>query len=320
MSEHVPEPAHRSNRGTGTPWSRQLLMTAVLLVVFLALGVLMIVTADTPDPVWKNRIVIFSAFQALVFGGVGWLFGREVNRVPAEIARVEAREAKELAQENADEAAEARVRAAAEETRGRALASAVTATAASTNGDRARRRTAASSGPPAPPSPQMAALAAMADGPLRLPLTRLAVDRPRGHRDARGGGRVRAGPAAAATEAEHQPGRHHRGAQPHGAAGTGPPSSTPPTAAVTGTTPVNSPARPAPSRLTALYQSTKASAVTTTARCTAASRSSARSRVTATGPSTVTPEHQQRRPRRSTPRAATPPTARAGPAPAPRAA
>jgi hypothetical protein len=159
MSEHVAEPAHRTPR-TGAPWSRQLLTAAVLLLVFLTIGVLMIVTADTPDPVWKNRIVIFSAFQALVFGGVGWLFGREVNRVPADIARAEAREAKELAQENADEAAEARVRAATEETRGRALASAVTATAASTHG---AAREGSFERTVAPPSPQMAALAAMAE-------------------------------------------------------------------------------------------------------------------------------------------------------------
>jgi hypothetical protein len=131
MTEPAAEPS-RPGAGGPTAWSWQLVLAAVLLVAFLAIGVLMIATADTPDAVWKNRIIIFGTFQSLVFGAVGWLFGREVNRVPAEIARADAREAKELAQDNADEAAEARVRAAAEETRGRALASAITATAGST--------------------------------------------------------------------------------------------------------------------------------------------------------------------------------------------
>jgi uncharacterized membrane protein YgcG len=167
MTEPQPEPSRSSRRPTLNivPWQWQLVLAALLLVVFVAIGVLMIATADTSDSIWKNRITIFSAFQSLVFGAVGWLFGREINRVPAELARVDAQEAKELAQDNADEAAEARVRAATAETKGRALASAITSTAASMSGNGASssglgglERT----GTPAP-SPQMAALAAMAD-------------------------------------------------------------------------------------------------------------------------------------------------------------
>jgi hypothetical protein len=144
------------------PWQWQLGAAAVLLLAFLGIGVMMIIAADTTDSVWKNRIAIFSAFQSLVFGVAGWLFGREINRVPAENARAEAIQAREQAQEKAEEAAEARVRAATEETRGRALASAVTSTAASTNGTATlrdggfeRATTSASS--------QVAALAAMAE-------------------------------------------------------------------------------------------------------------------------------------------------------------
>jgi uncharacterized membrane protein YgcG len=167
MTEPQPEPSRSSRRPALNivPWQWQLVVAALLLVVFVAIGVLMIATADTSDSIWKNRITIFSAFQSLVFGAVGWLFGREINRVPAELARVDAQEAKELAQDNADEAAEARVRAATAETKGRALASAITSTAASMSGNGA-----SSSGlgglerPSTPaPSPQMAALAAMAD-------------------------------------------------------------------------------------------------------------------------------------------------------------
>jgi ABC-type transport system involved in cytochrome bd biosynthesis fused ATPase/permease subunit len=160
MTEPQPGPS-RSTASGGVPWQWQLVVAAVLLVVFLVIGVLMIVTADTSDAVWKNRVTIFSAFQSLVFGAVGWLFGREINRVPAEVARADAQEAKEQAQENAEEAAEARVRAATEETRGRALAAAVTSTAASTAAP--TRESAGFERAGAAPTPQLAALAAMAE-------------------------------------------------------------------------------------------------------------------------------------------------------------
>jgi hypothetical protein len=163
MTEPTPAPSRTNGV---VPWQRQLVVAAVLLVVFVAIGVLLIVTADTTDAVWKNRVTIFSAFQSLVFGAVGWLFGREINRVPAEIARTEAKEAKQLAQQHADEAAEARVRAATEETRGRALASAITSTAASmrasSNGGTSPREGGFAERS-ATPSAQMAALAAMAE-------------------------------------------------------------------------------------------------------------------------------------------------------------
>ena len=161
MSE--PPPAPPGSTSGGVPWQWQLVAAAVLLAVFVVIGVLMILTADTSDTVWKNRITIFSAFQSLVFGAVGWLFGREVNRVPAEAARSAALEATELARENADEAAEARVRAATEEARGRALAAAVISTAASVTGPAPPSGGFERSAAPAAPSPQVATLAAMAE-------------------------------------------------------------------------------------------------------------------------------------------------------------
>lgn len=161
MTEPQPEQFRSTSSGNGVPWQWQLSAAALLLVVFMVIGVLMILNADTSDSIWKNRIMIFSAFQSLVFGAVGWLFGREVNRVPAELARAEAQEAKLQAHENAEDATEALVRAATEETRGRALAAAITSTAASTVtpglGGALDR------GGSTPSSPQMAALAAMAE-------------------------------------------------------------------------------------------------------------------------------------------------------------
>jgi len=165
MTEPQPEPSRSSRRPTANmvPWQWQLVVAALLLVVFVAIGVLMIVTADTSDSIWKNRITIFSAFQSLVFGAAGWLFGREINRVPAEVARADAREAKEQAQDSADDAAEARERAAREETKGRALAVAVTTTAASMSGAAATGTSGLERASSIAPPPQMAALAAMAD-------------------------------------------------------------------------------------------------------------------------------------------------------------
>ena len=137
MTEPIPPVVSRhaapAPTGNGVPWQWQLLAAGSLLAAFLAIGIILIITADTADSVWKNRIAIFNAFLALVFGAAGWLFGREINRVPAEIARIEAREAKELALDSAEDAAEARVRAAAEEMRGRALAAAITSMAAATS-------------------------------------------------------------------------------------------------------------------------------------------------------------------------------------------
>lgn len=150
---------YRSSVVGGLRWPWQVLAAAALLAVFVAFGALMILNADTSDSVWKNRIMIFSAFQALVFAAVGWLVGREVNRVPAEQARAEAQQAAQQAREYAEDATEARVRAATEETRGRALAAAITSTASSVNGaglgsslDRSNAT-----------QPQMAALATMAE-------------------------------------------------------------------------------------------------------------------------------------------------------------
>ena len=159
MNQPAPTPA--TPPGNSVPWQWQLIVAVVLLVSFIVIGVVMIASADSTDAVWKNRVAIFTAFQSLVFGAAGWLFGREINRVPAETARADAQEAKTEAKEQATAAAEARERAAIEETRGRALASAVTAAATAPTGG-GQSHDVGFGDPQATAAPQIAALAALA--------------------------------------------------------------------------------------------------------------------------------------------------------------
>ena len=70
--------------GNGLPPQTLFGVAILILVAFLGLALFMIVNADASDPVWKNRLAIFTTVQAIVYTAVGWrLFGREVNRVLA---------------------------------------------------------------------------------------------------------------------------------------------------------------------------------------------------------------------------------------------
>lgn len=149
-----------SKADNGVPWKWQLAIAAALLLIFTAISFVMIYTADTQDAIWMRRIAVFSAFQSLVFGAVGWLFGREINRVPTEVARADAHEAREQAKSSADSAAAAEVRAVAEETKGRALSAAIDAHAATAASAGGSRDVGLDRGQPA--SASIAALAAMA--------------------------------------------------------------------------------------------------------------------------------------------------------------
>jgi hypothetical protein len=156
-----PAPPAPSSDGNGVPWQWQLAVAAGLLAAFVILGVLMIWTANVPDPVWKNRMAIFSAFQSLVFGAVGWLFGRQINQV----SREDAKQAKEQAAKSAEEARTAQNEATAQQERVRALTSTasavIAATPASTTGAGRSRDVSADDDRPPAPAPHLAALAAL---------------------------------------------------------------------------------------------------------------------------------------------------------------
>lgn len=90
------------------PWRWQLIIAIALLVLFGAFAVWMVANAGTTDPIWKNQVYVFASVEALVFTAVGWIFGREVNRVGAETARADAANAEAKADGKANEAATAK--------------------------------------------------------------------------------------------------------------------------------------------------------------------------------------------------------------------
>ena len=127
--------------GNGLPPQTLFGVAILILVAFLGLALFMIVNADASDPVWKNRLAIFTTVQAIVYTAVGWLFGREVNRgakeaaeksadmakADADRAKIEAADAKKVERQQA-EARTVDLRAAStEKVRGTALAAAVLA-------------------------------------------------------------------------------------------------------------------------------------------------------------------------------------------------
>ncbi|WP_128645613.1 hypothetical protein [Rhodococcus sp. BS-15] len=87
-----------------------------LVVVFLVLSVWLFTEADdegTTEMVWSRYAYIVGGLEAIVFAAVGWLFGREVNRGTAEVAKKQADEAKQDA-DAAKDAADAGIRLAGE--------------------------------------------------------------------------------------------------------------------------------------------------------------------------------------------------------------
>jgi hypothetical protein len=130
----APEPGPAPAGGTTTtvPSRWQFWVTVILLGVFVVLALIMLGLADSSDDVWKNRMAVFSAIQAIVFTAVGWLFGREVNRGEAATAKKGAEEAKKDAdkaradkENQSADLVTAREAAVAEQQKGRALVAAV---------------------------------------------------------------------------------------------------------------------------------------------------------------------------------------------------
>jgi hypothetical protein len=125
--------------GNGLPPQTLFWVAVLILVAFLGFSLFMILNADASDPVWKNRLAIFTVLQAIVYTAVGWLFGREVNRgakeaaeksadvanADADRAKAEAADAKEAERQQAAARATTLEAASAENVRGAALAAAV---------------------------------------------------------------------------------------------------------------------------------------------------------------------------------------------------
>ena len=109
-------------------WTWQFVVAVVLLAGFVGLIVAMMFLARGDETVWQRRVYVFGGAEAIVFTIIGWLFGREVNRMTAESAkgdaiqaRQEAADARHQAVRSAGEAAEAKKSAAEETIKGRAV-------------------------------------------------------------------------------------------------------------------------------------------------------------------------------------------------------
>ena len=98
-------PAHSAGQRLAT--ADAVLGRVLILVAFLGFSLFMILNADASDPVWKNRLAIFTVLQAIVYTAVGW-FGREVNRGTKEAAEKSADAAKADADRAKAEAADAK--------------------------------------------------------------------------------------------------------------------------------------------------------------------------------------------------------------------
>lgn len=74
-----------------------LVLSILLIAVFIVLSVILFNVADDKDTteiVWSRYAYIVGGIEAIVFAAVGWLFGREVNRGTADLAKSQAEEAK----------------------------------------------------------------------------------------------------------------------------------------------------------------------------------------------------------------------------------
>jgi hypothetical protein len=116
-------PARRPVEFTGPEYWANWGFAVALVLMFVVAGIIVWQFVDNPnidEAHWHRYVHVFSAYQAIVFTAVGWVFGREVHRSAAERAISDAKEAKR-------DAASARQEAKAEAINGRALAEAIKA-------------------------------------------------------------------------------------------------------------------------------------------------------------------------------------------------
>jgi hypothetical protein len=72
-------------------------VAAVLLVVYAAVGVVMLVEARHDPDLWTKEVHLFDALTPIATGAVGWIFGREVHRKAAADYKEDADNGKNLA-------------------------------------------------------------------------------------------------------------------------------------------------------------------------------------------------------------------------------
>jgi len=95
-------------------------VTGLLIAAFVAFVAFLLHEVAVSQASWERYVYLLSGVEAVVFAGVGWLFGKEVHRERAEKAEATAAKA-------ADGQVKAATEAAAERQKGLSLAQAVVA-------------------------------------------------------------------------------------------------------------------------------------------------------------------------------------------------
>jgi hypothetical protein len=108
-AKEAPITPNRQQRGvlTGPEYWLTWGFAVVLVIVFVIACVILYQLADNEgvnEVRWHRYVYVFSAFEAIVFTAVGWVFGREVHRSTAERAIADASDRKQEAKNTADEA------------------------------------------------------------------------------------------------------------------------------------------------------------------------------------------------------------------------
>ena len=75
-------------------------MASAVLIAFIVFCVFLVLNADTKNASeWERWVYVFGAAEAIAFAGLGWVFGREINRERAVNAEESAAEAHEEAKD-----------------------------------------------------------------------------------------------------------------------------------------------------------------------------------------------------------------------------
>ena len=75
-------------------WRWQFGVTVVLLAVVTLIGVFLLTKAASDDIVWQRRLYVYGTFEPMAFAAIGWLFGRELHRGEAKLAKASAEQAR----------------------------------------------------------------------------------------------------------------------------------------------------------------------------------------------------------------------------------
>lgn len=102
------------NDDSGTKFYFAAVVLGLALVAYAIMVIYLFRHTDATEPTWSRELLLLTGVEAITFAGVGWLFGKEVNRGAAEAAK----DANEKASAKAEQAG-------VEEGKGKTLAAAV---------------------------------------------------------------------------------------------------------------------------------------------------------------------------------------------------